>query len=156
MKYAPAITLLMLAFAAPNGLANTSYNLGGIPAAVQVQVADLQKDAELIGMTKSRLTEIVDSRLRKAKIRIENDNGKVPGLVVKATTIDVGPRLATHVTVELKELARLQRMSFQDHPRFVTSWSRAKMVASEPTKHEALVLKAVQELLDEMIKAAHE
>ena len=68
MKYAPAITLLMLVFAAPNAGANTSYNLGGIPAAVQVQVADLQKDAELIGMTKSRLTEIVDSRLRTFNI----------------------------------------------------------------------------------------
>lgn len=148
--------LFALMLAAPLAAsANTSYNLGGVPTAVQLQVLNLHKDAELIGMTKTKLEEAANAALKKAKIRVGSD-GKLPGIVVKVTTFDIGPRVASHVSLELKELARLSRLSYKDHPRFVTSWSKAKMVVSEPTKHEAMVVKGVTDLIETFVVEAHE
>ena len=150
MKQARAIFAILIFSAAITVLAqaNTTYNLGGTNWVVQLQVVDLQKDAELIGITKSHIEEAARARLQKLKVRIEAD-GKLPALSVKITTLDVGPRLASHITVELKELGRLSRFN---HATFVTSWGKSIMVASEPTKHEAQIIKAMNELIEAYVK----
>ena len=145
--------VLATVFSTP-ALANSSFNLGGTPNEVQLEVGNLQKDAELIGMSREKIRAAAEAKLHSLKIRTSAD-GKKPAVVVKVTTIDVGPRLASYVQIEFKELARLLRRP-GPAASFVTSWSKAKMVASEPTKHEAQVIRASEELIQDFLRASLE
>jgi hypothetical protein len=146
--------LLFCLFASFPALGNSPHNLGGPPNEVQFEVGNLQKDAELIGMSKEKLRQAGEAKLTSLKIKPSKD-GKKPALVLKVTTIDVGPRLSSYVLLEFKELARLLRKPGIT-PSFVTSWSKAKMVASEPTKHEAQVIRATEELIQDFLRASLE
>lgn len=129
-------------------LASKEPGIGGFYTELQVDVTELQKDGKLIGLSRSAIVEQVKEYLRHKKFRVLDDN-KLPAVVVKVTTLDIGPQVASHITVSLKEPAKVLRSK---SAVFVTSWQQSKMIASEPMKHEFMVKKAVAELLDGFVQ----
>lgn len=152
LLWVTAILKIFLLGFTPPSQAQSAHALGGLHTTLQIEIVPLQKDAKLIGLSAEALEKAVVRQFTLKKITISQERSR-PAFVLKVTTLDVGPQVVSYVLASLQEPGRIAR---HKSPLFVTSWSAGKLLASEPTKHEHMVLKATQDLIEDFLRASLE
>jgi len=134
-----------------------SSSLRGL-SGVRLLVTDLNPDAERGGLIKSDLQTDIESRLRKAGIRVLTEEEwretpRAPLLYVKADALR-GSNIAYayYINVQL-----YQRVSIEQTPNnisgFAATWSTGSMGIADQVKLKGLVMGSLRNEVDEFIKA---
>lgn len=136
-----------------DGSAQSTRKQGGFHSHLNLEITPLTKDAKLIGISQDKIQETLEKRFRKHNINVEK-RAKAKGVFsVKVSTLDVGPQIVSYVHVKLLEVARLARMR---NRRFVITWDAGKLTASNAVKHPAMVYDAINDLVDDYMRASLE
>lgn len=147
---------LFCLFSCPTfALSQSTQKLGGLHTQVAIEVSAPTKDAELIGINQELLEEALRKSLKKFNISALPSTVKKASamLSLRTITIDVAPRITTHIQLRLLEVAKLDRMI---NRRFVITWDHGKMVVGNALKHPEQIKDAIKDLVATYVNASLE
>ena len=127
-------------------------NLRNIGNKFKVLIEDISNDAEKIGLTRSRLTTVIELRLRREGIKIINKrtSPKTPLVYISVTVLGD----AFNVSLKIIELVNLERVS-GDMGAFVITW-HSDLIGTHGNNPEYIVASlnnVIDELFNDYYKA---
>jgi hypothetical protein len=131
-------------------------SLRGLPG-VRVLLTDLNPDAERDGLVKGEIQTDVESRLRKAGIRVLTEEEwrnmpRAPLLYVRVDALKGSDRAyAFYINVDLYQRVSIEQTS--NISVLAATWSTGSIGITEPTKLKGFVIGSLRNEVDEFIKA---